>query len=173
MCVRTYTPIWIRDIFYPIFSSSAEWTLSNVIVQIFKDCFILRKTSHWRATCCKAAQHWNIWWVCNRLCHYNPKAANRNTLWILFVIDFADGLWGPAEGDNCYFVSTICTCMGWPPYLTDAQRAWSRIPQPPARRRAAPTWKCPVASGRCYFLQHPFITGTLVWKINDKTHQPT
>lgn len=45
--------------FYPVFSCSAEWTLSN-IVQIFKDCFTLSKTSHWSATCSntlKAAQH--------------------------------------------------------------------------------------------------------------------
>lgn len=46
----------------------------------------------------KAAENWNIWWVYNRLCDYNPKAANRNILLIVFVIDLLMDYEGQEKG---------------------------------------------------------------------------
>lgn len=90
MCVGTHTPIWIMGYILPHLLTFSRVDIVKYYAQTCKDRFMLRKTSHWTASSpntCKAAQHWNIWWVCNRLCHYHPKAANGNILLILFVID--------------------------------------------------------------------------------------
>lgn len=136
-------------------------------MQIFKDCFTLSKTSHWTATCSntlKGAQHWNIWWVCNRLCHYHPKAVNGNIL-LIFVCDrLADGLWGLTERDDFYLLSTVCTCM----WSSNGHLTWLKPRQ---------TESGPWGPGSAWWpLEDAIfcsILSELVLKVKDESHQPT
>lgn len=70
-------------------------------MQIFKDYFILRKKkSHWKATCSTLTKQHRSETSDEFItdCDYNPKAANRNILLIVFVIDLLMDYEGQEKG---------------------------------------------------------------------------